>query len=246
MVGVCRLAIALANTALAPPTPMSIINPPPDCHLCPDLCQHRESLRRQHPDWCNAPIIGFGDLAARLFIIGLAPGERGANRTGRPFTGDKAGEYLYTALLDYQFATGHYAGLRDDGLILKDVFISNSVKCAPPKHRNVSPAEKRNCRQFLENELTALKNLQIILTLGQTAHQALFELFATINNTIDIKKYKFGHKHHHQLVMAGRKIDVVNSYHCSQRNMNTKILSPDDFLAVFSMIHAMMGLTIKH
>ena len=216
------------------------LSPPQNCLLCLDLCQHRHRLRGQHPDWHNAPVAGFGDINARLFIIGLAPGERGANRTGRPFTGDKAGEYLYGALAQHGFAHGDYGGAPNDGLMLKDVFISNSVKCAPPKHRNVSPAEKKNCRIFLQNELAALENLKIILTLGQTAHQALFELFAAMDNTVETKKYKFGHKNHHRLVVAGRPLSVVNSYHCSQRNINTKILSVDSFLSVFSMIHAMI------
>ncbi|MDI9313594.1 MAG: uracil-DNA glycosylase [Hydrotalea sp.] len=219
---------------------VTLHTPPRDCPLCPDLCQHRQTLRAAHHDWYNAPVAGFGDLQARVFIIGLAPGERGANRTGRPFTGDKAGDYLYTALREHQFASGNYGGVADDGLTLQDVFISNSVKCAPPKHRNVSPLEKRNCRQFLIAELTALKNLRVILTLGQTAHQALFELFADIDDNIKIKNYKFGHKQQHHVVVAGRAFDVINSYHCSQRNMNTKILSPADFLAVFSLIHAMI------
>ncbi len=218
-----------------------MILPDKDCDRCPELCAHRHILRHEHTDWYNAPVHGFGDSHAAIFIIGLAPGQRGANRTGRPFTGDRAGDYLYHALAQHGFTQGQYGGHADDGLILKNVFISNGVKCAPPKHRDVTPQEKKNCRLFLRSELESLRDVKVILTLGQTAHVALFETLAEVDSDIKPRQYKFGHKNIHEIATAKTRLRVVNSYHCSQRNINTKILRLEDFFSVFALICAMVA-----
>jgi uracil-DNA glycosylase family 4 len=143
-----------------------------DCPLCPRLVAFRLANRRAFPDWHNAPVDSFGDATARLLIVGLAPGLRGANRTGRPFTGDYAGELLYPTLLRFGFATGRYEARPDDTLRLVDCRISNAVRCVPPENKPAN-VETRACRRFLEAELAALPRLRAVLALGAVAHGAI-------------------------------------------------------------------------
>lgn len=231
------------NVRLAP---SSVMVPDRDCPYCPELVAHRQQLRSLYPDWHNAPVVGFGDRAARLLIVGLAPGSRGANRTGRPFTGDKAGHKLYGALTTHGFAVGDDAGHSEDGLRLTDAFVSNGVKCAPPQHRDVSPQEKKSCRPFLRAEFLSLTQLRVILTLGRTAHQAMLELLHDLDPTLLTKKYMFGHRAHHAITLmpsadgGPRHYVMVNSYHPSPRNVNTGRLSVDDFYSLFGQIRAMV------
>lgn len=186
--------------------------PPPDCPLCPRLADHRAALRAREPDWFNAPVPAFGDPAATLAIVGLAPGERGANRTGRPFTGDHAGELLYGTLLSLGLATGSYAARPDDGLALRGVLIVNAVRCLPPANRPL-PAEIHACRPFLEMELRRLPALRAVLALGQIAHQSALKALGG-----KLPKHRFGHAAVHRLHGG---VTLVDSYHCSRYNQNT-------------------------
>lgn len=226
--------------------------PPVDCPLCPELVRHRHYCQKHFPKGINQPVLGFGDRAASLFVIGLAPGTHGANRTGRPFTGDKAGDFLYQALLEKGFAKGNYGANRNDGLELINCFISNAVKCAPPQHRDVKPLELKNCQKFLLAELQELKNLKIILTLGHTAHKAILATWNFIlanylpinklNHLLKLKDYQFEHGKSHALppiaLLPNQKIKLLNSYHSSIRNMNSGILTPKKFFAIFDKICA--------
>ena len=146
--------------------------PSNDCALCPRLAEFRQFHRVDHPSWHNGPVPRFGDPGARLLVVGLAPGLRGANRTGRPFTGDGAGWPLYSALERYGFSTGSFQGEPDDGLLLQDCAITNAVRCVPPKNRPTG-AEIRTCRQFLEADLCALPDLRLVLALGRIAHESV-------------------------------------------------------------------------
>ncbi|MGI9462085.1 MAG: uracil-DNA glycosylase family protein [Alphaproteobacteria bacterium] len=216
--------------------------PAKNCSKCPELLSHRLWLQQKIPDGYNQPVIGFGDPKARIFIIGLAPGANGANRTGRPFTGDVAGAYLYQALGENGFIRhGNYQAKKNDGLELQDVFISNAVKCSPPQHRNVSPLERKNCRPFLCDEFHRLDKLEIIFTLGQTAHLAFLEACQAIDTTIKKNHYMFAHKKIHRIMVDKRSMTIVNSYHCSQRNINTKILKRDDFFSLIASLRAMVA-----
>ena len=135
--------------SLLPVGPIAGAEPPHDCPLCPRLVAFREACRAEYPGWWNAPVQAFGDPAARIAIIGLAPGKYGANRTGRPFTGDYSGDLLFGMLAKYGFTEGEYASRIDDGLALRDIIILNAVKCLPPQNKP-TPEETRTCRRFLE------------------------------------------------------------------------------------------------
>jgi uracil-DNA glycosylase family 4 len=186
---------------------------------------YRDANRKAHPDWFNAPVPSFGRLDARLLILGLAPGVTGANRTGRPFTGDYAGDLLFSTLLKHGFAKGTYAGSRDDGLQLVDCRISNAVRCVPPENKP-TPAEAGNCRIFLHANLEAMTKLKVIVALGRIAH----------DNAIRALKLKasdlpFAHGAEHALP---RGMTLVDSYHCSRYNTNTGRLTVPMFDDVFS------------
>ena len=177
-----------------------------------------------HPDWHNAPVPSFGDPGAWLAIVGLAPGLQGANRTGRPFTGDFAGILLYQTLLKFGLAEGTYAADPKDGLILKGTIIINAVRCLPPQNKP-TPEEIRTCRPFLEAPLAALPNLRVIVALGQIAHQSAVKALGG-----RLPKAKFGHCAEHRLPAGPVLID---SYHCSRYNQNTRVLTPAMFELVF-------------
>ena len=198
---------------------------PRDCPLCPRLVVLREELRRTYPDWWTAPVPAFGDRGAWLGIVGLAPGMFGANRTGRPFTGDFAGLLLYETLLKYGLAEGAYAERIDDGLRLKGCVILNSVKCLPPANKPL-PEEVATCRRFYEGALALLPDVRVLVALGQIAH--VNAVRSAGGRQAD---YKFGHLAEHRLPDDRLLID---SYHCSRYNQNTGRLNREMFEAVFA------------
>jgi uracil-DNA glycosylase family 4 len=196
-----------------------------DCALCPRLVDFRVAQRAAHPDWHNAPVPSFGDIAARLLIVGLAPGLKGANRTGRPFTGDYAGDLLYATLKSFGFARGDYAQHKDDGLTLIDCRISNGVRCVPPENKPL-PEEVATCRRFLTTEIAAMPKLRAILALGQIAHGAVLTALGQRKSA-----FRFGHGAVHALPDGKLLID---SYHCSRYNTNTGKLTTAMFESVFT------------
>lgn len=202
--------------------------PDRDCPVCPRLVAFREANRAREPLWHNAPVAPFGDITARLLIVGLAPGMQGANRTGRPFTGDYAGDLLYATLLEYGFAKGTYQARPDDGLKLVDCRIANAVHCVPPQNKPL-PVEINTCRQFLAANLATMPKLRAIVALGRIAHD-------TVLKPLNLKASQapFGHGAVHQ---AGA-FKLYDSYHCSRYNTNTGVLTPDMFRSVFAKVKA--------
>ena len=202
-------------------------DPARDCPLCPRLVEFREAHRRLEPDWHNAPVQTFGSLDARLLIVGLAPGLRGANRTGRPFTGDYAGDLLYQTLHRFGLSRGQYQARPDDGLELVDVAITNAVRCVPPQNKPVG-AEIKACRPYLVNTIAAMANLRAILVLGRIAHD-------TMLSTLELRRaaFAFSHGGEHDL---GNDVTLFDSYHCSRYNTNTGVLTEAMFEAVFARI----------
>ena len=187
-----------------------------DCRACPRLARHLDRVRRDYPDYHAAPVAPFGDRCARLLIVGLAPGMHGANRTGRPFTGDYAGILLYETLHRHGFATKATAVSRRDGLKLVNCRITNAVKCLPPANKPL-PQEVARCNGFLAAELTALVNGGVILALGAIAHHAVLRALALRPST-----YPFAHGARH--AMPGERW-LLDSYHCSRYNTQTKRLT---------------------
>jgi uracil-DNA glycosylase family 4 len=207
------------------PSPIPDTEPSRDCPLCPRLAALRAELRAEHPDWWNAPVPAFGDPQAWLGIIGLAPGKQGANRTGRPFTGDGSGALLFNALGRHGLADGVYEGRPDDPLRLNGAIILNAVKCVPPQNKPV-PEEIRTCRSFLETQVAALPNARIFVALGQIAHQSAVKMLGG-----RLPKCRFAHLDEHR--MPDGRI-LIDSYHCSRYNQNTGRLTDDMFDAVFA------------
>jgi uracil-DNA glycosylase family 4 len=205
-------------------SPLPRAEAPRDCPLCPRLVGLRHECRAEHPDWWNAPVPAFGDPNAWLAIIGLAPGKHGANRTGRPFTGDFAGELLYSTLLKFKLAQGDYRADPGDGLRLSGAIILNAVKCLPPQNKTL-PLEEANCRPFLMAAIDALPNLTTFIALGKVAHDSLCRSFE-----IPLARAKFAHGAVHDLPDGKRLID---SYHCSRYNQNTRRLDQAMFEQVF-------------
>jgi len=206
-------------------SPLPRAEAPRDCPLCPRLVAFRAQCRTEHPPWWNAPVPAFGDPDAWLAIVGLAPGKHGANRTGRPFTGDYAGDLLYATLAKYGLSEGDYDQRRDDGLRLQGAIILNAVKCLPPQNKTL-PAEEANCRPFLMEGLASLPRLTTFIALGKVAHDSLCRSFG-----VPLAKAKFAHGATHELPSGLRLID---SYHCSRYNQNTKRLDAAMFEAVFA------------
>jgi uracil-DNA glycosylase len=199
-----------------------------DCPRCPRLVAFRHELRAQYPDWGNAPVRSFGALDARLLIVGLAPGMRGANRTGRPFTGDYAGELLYSTLIEFGFAQGAYRADPNDGLHLVDCRIANAVRCLPPENKPL-PEEFANCRPFLQAELAVMPKLQAIVALGKGAHDQILRAL-TVRPA---GAYPFVHGRLHALPTG---LTLADSYHCSRYNTNTGRLTTEMFHAVFESV----------
>ena len=199
--------------------------PGSDCANCPRLAAFRDANRASFPDWFNAPVPSFGHDDARLLIVGLAPGLRGANRTGRPFTGDHAGILLYATLAKFGFASGEYAATPDDGLRLEDSMITNAVRCVPPANKP-EPGEITTCRQFLTQQIAVLPNLRAIIVLGRVAHDTTLRALG-----LRIAAFPFAHGAVHAL--PGGPVTLFDSYHCSRYNTNTGVLTTEMFEAVF-------------
>ena len=195
-----------------------------NCPLCPRLQAFRDDWRRREAEWFNAPVPSFGPTDARLLIVGLAPGLRGANRTGRPFTGDYAGDLLYETLTHFGFARGNYQARPDDGLTLVDARITNAVRCVPPENKP-TPAEIKTCRSFLAASIAEMANLRAIVTLGRIAHESTI---AALNHRRAAAP--FGHGVSHEI----GTLRVLASYHCSRYNTNTGVLTPEMFRDVFA------------
>ncbi|HEY1415220.1 MAG TPA: uracil-DNA glycosylase [Caulobacteraceae bacterium] len=210
------------------PTPCE---PPRDCPLCPRLVDYRMQNRSQHPDWWNGPATSFGDSDARLLIVGLAPGRTGANRTGRPFTGDFAGVLLYETLIKTGFATGAYAADPDDGLRLADCMITNAVRCAPPGNKPL-PVEERTCRPFLLARLEALPRLKVIVALGEIARRNVMHALGT----------KPGASLGHAGEVEIGHYRLISSYHCSRLNTQTGRLTAEMFELVFRRAKALLAI----
>jgi uracil-DNA glycosylase family 4 len=199
-----------------------------DCPLCPRLADYRQANRDSHPGWFNAPVPSFGPQNARLLIVGLAPGMQGANRTGRPFTGDYAGDLLYATLSEYGFAQGHYDARPDDGMTLTDCRISNAVRCVPPQNKPL-PAEIHTCRSFLKATFDEMQDLRAIVLLGRVSHDSTVKALGL--RAADVP---FGHGAEFQ---AGR-LRLFDSYHCSRYNTNTRRLTPEMFRSVFASVRS--------
>ena len=203
-------------------TPEAGCGPEPakDCQRCPRLAAYRTENAALEPGWYNGPAPSFGDPHARLLIVGLAPGRSGANRTGRPFTGDFAGELLYGSLVKLGLAQGRYAARPDDGLELRGVMITNAVRCAPPQNKP-TPQEAAQCLPFLRARIAALPRLQALLALGAIAHAAAVRAF-------DLKPARHPFGHEAEVRLPGGRL-LIGSYHCSRYNTNTGKLTPAMF-----------------
>jgi len=206
-------------------SPVPDVEAPRDCPLCPRLVAFRRQMRGEHPDWWNAPVPAFGDPQAWLAIVGLAPGMWGANRTGRPFTGDHSGHLFYATLLKFGLAEGAYGETPEDGLRLAGCLILNSVKCLPPQNKP-SPQEIATCRTYYEASLALLPNVLVLVALGRIAHDSAVRTAGG-----RLAAHRFGHFAEHALP-DGRIL--VDSYHCSRYNQNTKRLTAVMFEKVFA------------
>jgi uracil-DNA glycosylase len=202
-----------------------------NCPLCPRLAEFREQARAREPGWFNAPVASFGDANARLLIVGLAPGMQGANRTGRPFTGDYAGDLLYATLLEYGFAKGVYQARPDDGMKLVDCRISNAVRCVPPQNKPL-PIEINTCRQFLSATIATMPKLRAIVALGRIAHESTVKAFGLRSAAVPFA---------HGAVHKAGSIGLYDSYHCSRYNTNTGVLTPKMFRDVFARVREDLG-----
>ncbi|MGN6310535.1 MAG: uracil-DNA glycosylase [Xanthobacteraceae bacterium] len=205
--------------------------PDRDCPLCPRLVEFRESIRAREPGWHNAPVRSFGDRNAALLIVGLAPGLQGANRTGRPFTGDYAGDLLYATLIAFGFAKGVYQARPDDGLTLIDCRISNAVRCVPPQNKPL-PIEIRTCRPFLNATFAEMPRLRAIVALGRVAHDSTVKALE-----LRAAAAPFSHGAVHDV----GAVKLYDSYHCSRYNTNTGVLTPAMFESVFAKVRTDLG-----
>ena len=227
----------MSRTRPTPTLPLNDpANAPVDCRLCPRLAKFRDEVATKEPDWFNGAVASFGSLDAALLIVGLAPGMKGAHRTGRPFTGDWSGDLLYATLAKFGFSQGNYRGYRDDGLVLQNAMVTNAVRCLPPQNKPTS-AEINQCRPYLKAQIDALPNLQVIILLGKIAHDSTMRTLG-----LKLKDHPFGHAAHYQTEQGGKPMHLISSYHCSRYNTNTKRLTPDMFEAVFAMAKTQIDL----
>ena len=217
-------AASIGRVASSPPVPES------DCRLCPRLAAFRDTNRSTEPVWFNAPVPTWGRQDARVLVVGMAPGLRGANRTGRPFTGDYAGDLLYATLLRFGFAQGTYDRRPDDGLTLVDCAITNAVRCVPPQNKPL-PGEVTTCRAFLRSLLERMVDLVAIVAIGRVAHESVLRAFDA-----KLASAPFAHARRHALARAAGHPPVTlhDSYHCSRYNTSTRLLTPAMFEAVFA------------
>ncbi|MBV9530733.1 MAG: uracil-DNA glycosylase [Bradyrhizobium sp.] len=211
-----------------PPNTLLGAEPDRDCPLCPRLAAFRAHARAKEPSWFNSPVSSFGDADARLLIVGLAPGLKGANRTGRPFTGDYAGGLLYATLLECGFARGRYEARPDDRLRLVDCVITNAVRCVPPQNKPM-PAEINGCRPFLSATIHNLPRLRAIVALGQVAHQSVAKALKLPGSAAPFA---------HGAVYHAGLLKLYDSYHCSRYNTSTRVLTADMFRKVFTKVRA--------
>ena len=198
-------------------------NPKKNCQLCPRLAMFRRNNQKSYPEFFNDVVPSFGELSSEILIIGLAPGLKGANQTGRPFTGDYAGDVLYESLQKHGLATGVYAKHAGDGFKLCNVRITNAVRCVPPENKPISD-EVNQCNQFLLQEIESMENLKLILTLGGISHKATIKALLFRQ-----KDYAFGHGAKHNINFSNKNLILLNSYHCSRYNINTKRLTQNMF-----------------
>lgn len=205
-----------------------MIDPGRDCPACPRLVAFRDEWRAREPGWHNAPVPSFGTADGRLLVVGLAPGLRGANRTGRPFTGDYAGDLLYETLIEFGFAEGSYAARPDDGLRLIDGVITNAVRCVPPENKPTG-AEITACRGFLTQTIAGLPRLGAVLALGRIAHDSTVRALGRTPARVP-----FAHGAEHDI----GPLRLFDSYHCSRYNTNTRVLTPEMFKAVFARVRS--------
>ena len=196
--------------------------------------EFRLDARAREPDWHNAPVPTFGPNSARLLIVGLAPGLRGANRTGRPFTGDWAGDLLYETLIDLGFARGVYDERPDDGLELVDTRITNAVRCVPPQNKP-TPAEIKTCRTFLDQTIATMPRLTAIVALGRISHDSVSRALGE-----GPSRLPFAHGREFALPQIGGGVTLFDSYHCSRYNTNTGVLTPQMFRAVFTRVRGLL------
>lgn len=213
------------------PTP-EVLEAPPEaphsCEICPRLVAYRDQNAAAHPDWFNGAVPSFGDPEAALLVVGLAPGVTGANRTGRPFTGDHAGGLLYQTLGKFGFAEGVFDARPDDGLRLVGAMVTNAVRCVPPQNKPVG-AEINACRAYLTSRIAALPKLRALVALGKIAHDSTVRALGG-----KLSAYPFAHGARHEL--GGYAL--FDSYHCSRYNTNTRRLTPEMFEDVFSTVRA--------
>ena len=209
-------------------------SPGRDCALCPRLVDFRLEARAKEPGWHNAPVPTLGPASARLLIVGLAPGMRGANRTGRPFTGDWAGDLLFQTLGDLGFTSGTYDENGDDDLQLVDTRITNAVRCVPPQNKP-TPAEIRTCRTFLDETIAAMPRLRAIVALGRISHDSVTRALGE-----GPSRLPFAHGREFALPQIGGGVTLFDSYHCSRYNTNTGVLTPQMFHAVFARVRGLL------
>ncbi len=207
-------------------SPKSRLKFDPDCRLCPRLAGFLDQVSSKHPEYHARPVPAFGDPQARLLIVGLAPGMHGANATGRPFTGDYAGILLYETLFEFGYSNKPVSLARDDGLDLTGCRITNAVKCLPPQNKP-NPAEVRNCNGYLHSELCGLPDPAVVIALGRLAHDAVLRALG-----LRLSEYAFGHAALHRLTNG---LQMVDSYHCSRYNTQTRRLTPKMFSKVFRL-----------
>jgi uracil-DNA glycosylase len=205
---------------------------PKRCALCPRLVKYREDTAAREPSWFNGAVPSFGETSARLLIVGLAPGVTGANRTGRPFTGDFAGDLLYATLEKFGFSKGKYAADPGDGLKLNRAMITNAVRCVPPENKPTSE-EINTCRPFLKARIEALPELKVILPLGKIAHDSTLRALG-----LKLSAHPFGHGTDYDCTVDGRSVRIISSYHCSRYNTNTGVLTASMFEDVFAKAKA--------
>jgi len=218
-----------SGVALLAPSPTGQPEPAKDCPLCPRLVAFREANRDAHLDWFNGAVPSFGPDSARLLIVGLAPGLKGANRTGRPFLGDYAGELLYRTLLKFGLAKGEHDPATPQSLELIDCMISNAVRCVPPQNKPI-PAEIATCRRFLIGRIGALPNVRTLLAIGRIAHDSILDTFKLKRSA-----YPFAHGARHALPSG---LTLFDTYHCSRQNTNTGRLTTPMFEQVIGEVAA--------
>jgi len=213
----------------------NLAEPLADCALCPRLVKYRQDNARDEPDWFNGAVSSFGDERARLLIVGLAPGRGGANRTGRPFTGDWAGNLLYRTLETFKFSTGTFRPDGQDDLALTDAMITNAVRCAPPYNKPVS-AEMNTCRSFLVERIKALPDLTALICLGRVSHENTLKALG-----LTPRAYAFTHGARYDVIGPNGALALFDSYHCSRYNTNTRRLTEAMFHDVFHAVRQHMA-----